>query len=235
MVPAVITDSISGRRCQRQSLGVSLVLAPAEYEYATGSTADHGYGWTSSTSWLARRGPSNFGSSILSSSLSTLGDNTYPWWFPWRPDRYRLGSPVANKVMSGMYTSRRRDCYGDSKASSKIKVDPVLQSEMRNACRLLRLCATAINKAENTLCSASNFDERTSRRPKNEIISALWISKWKNWIKESTRINNEAVINYSHMIVPRGTALRYTTCLKWRNENAQKTPDNFLCRWRCTG
>jgi hypothetical protein len=146
--------------------------------------------FSSSTSWLADavvQATSEAASATASSSPSS--------WRQYVPlvvsggvlTDIVLGSPVANKVMSGMRPPAEGDAVdSDSKASSKAKVDPVLQKKQERI-DTQAYARAALNKAENTLSLRKYLDENKSETEKMNDLKRIMDKQMEELDKKNRR------------------------------------------------
>jgi hypothetical protein len=98
-----------------------------------------------------------------------------------------LGSPVANKVMSGMRPPAEGETVdGDSKASSKTKVDPVAQKKQERV-DTQAYARAALNKAENTLSLRKYLDENKSETEKMNDLKRIMDKQMEELDKKNRR------------------------------------------------
>jgi hypothetical protein len=100
-----------------------------------------------------------------------------------------LGSPVANKVMSGMRPPAEGEAAGgDGKAnaSSKSKVDPVLQKKQERI-DTQAYARSALNKAENTLSLRKYLDENKSETEKMNDLKRIMDKQMEELDKKNRR------------------------------------------------
>jgi hypothetical protein len=144
---------------------------------------------SSSTSWLADavvQATSDAASEVASSSPSS--------WRQYVPlvvsggvlTDIVLGSPVANKVMSGMRPPAEDEASVDGGASTKTKVDPVLQKKQERI-DTQAYARAALNKAENTLSLRKYLDENKSESEKMNDLKRIMDKQMEELDKKNRR------------------------------------------------